>query len=72
MADHFEYRGRFWKQMILISKKRGERIYDENDEQMINSFEELPVKIEFVLGKKIINLYGNRRSLCKRIISLLP
>ncbi|EFT8909938.1 type III secretion protein, partial [Escherichia coli] len=24
---------------------------------MINSFEELPVKIEFVLGKKIINLY---------------
>ncbi|EIZ5090557.1 type III secretion protein, partial [Escherichia coli] len=24
---------------------------------MINSFEELPVKIEFVLGKKIMNLY---------------
>lgn len=23
---------------------------------MINSFEELPVKIEFVLGKKIMNL----------------
>lgn len=39
------------KQMTLISKSESE-IYDENDEQMINSFEELPVKIEFVLVRK--------------------
>lgn len=32
------------KQMILISKKNESEIYDENDEQMIHSFEELPVK----------------------------
>ncbi len=42
--------------MTLISKNESE-INDENDEQMINSFEDLPVKIEFVLGKKIMNLY---------------
>lgn len=39
---------------------------------MINSFEELPVKIEFVLGKKIINLYEIDDLCAKRIISLLP
>lgn len=39
------------KQMTLISKNESE-INDENDEQMINSFEDLPVKIEFVLERK--------------------
>ncbi|EGD4407976.1 YscQ/HrcQ family type III secretion apparatus protein, partial [Escherichia coli] len=47
-------------------------IYDENDDQMINSFEDLPVKIEFVLGKKIMNLYEIDELCVKRIISLLP
>lgn len=55
MADHLSTR-KILKQMILISKNESE-IYDENDDQMINSFEDLPVKIEFVLGKKIMNLY---------------
>ncbi|MDO1801935.1 FliM/FliN family flagellar motor switch protein, partial [Escherichia coli] len=45
---------------------------DENDEQMINSFEDLPVKIEFVLGKKIMNLYEIDDLCAKRIIPLLP
>ena len=53
-------------------KKNESEIYDENDEQMIHSFEELPVKIEFVLGKKIINLYEIDDLCAKRIISLLP
>lgn len=39
------------KQMILISKNESE-IYDENDEQMINSFEELPVKLSLFLVRK--------------------
>ncbi|ELW7966114.1 type III secretion protein [Escherichia coli] len=39
---------------------------------MINSFEDLPVKIEFVLGKKIMNLYEIDELCAKRIISLLP
>ncbi len=43
--------------MTLISKKSEIEINDENDYQQINSFEDLPVKIEFVLGKKIMNLY---------------
>ncbi|MDW2350086.1 FliM/FliN family flagellar motor switch protein, partial [Escherichia coli] len=33
---------------------------------------ELPVKIEFVLGKKIMNLYEIDDLCAKRIISLLP
>lgn len=61
MADHFEYEEDFETDDFDIKKNESE-IYDENDEQMINSFEELPVKIEFVLGKKIINL-GNGANL---------
>nr|WP_250164198.1 type III secretion system cytoplasmic ring protein SctQ [Escherichia coli] len=59
------------KQMTLISKSEIE-INDENDYQQINSFEDLPVKIEFVLGKKIMNLYEIDDLCAKRIISLLP
>ncbi|EHW70611.1 type III secretion apparatus protein EpaO2 [Escherichia coli DEC10C] len=71
MADHFEYEEDFETDDFDIKKNESE-IYDENDEQMINSFEELPVKIEFVLGKKIINLYEIDDLCAKRIISLLP
>lgn len=39
------------KQMILISKNESE-IYDENDDQMINSFEDLPVKLSLFLVRK--------------------
>ncbi len=42
------------------------------NEKQINSFEDLPVKIEFVLGKKIMNLYEIDDLCAKRIISLLP
>lgn len=51
MADHFEYEEDFETDDFDIKKNESE-IYDENDEQMINSFEELPVKIEFVLVRK--------------------
>ncbi len=51
MADHFEYEEDFETDDFDIKKNESE-IYDENDDQMINSFEDLPVKIEFVLGKK--------------------
>ncbi|MGQ7191186.1 YscQ/HrcQ family type III secretion apparatus protein, partial [Escherichia sp. HC-CC] len=69
MADHFEYEEDFETDDFDIKKNESE-IYDENDEQMINSFEELPVKIEFVLGKKIMNLYEIDDLCAKRIISL--
>lgn len=71
MADHFEYEEDFETDDFDIKKNESE-IYDENDDQMINSFEDLPVKIEFVLGKKIMNLYEIDELCAKRIISLLP
>ena len=71
MADHFEYEEDFETDDFDIKKNESE-IYDENDDQMINSFEDLPVKIEFVLGKKIMNLYEIDDLCAKRIISLLP
>ena len=70
MADHFEYEEDFETDDFDIKKNESE-IYDENDDQMINSFEDLPVKIEFVLGKKIMNLYEIDELCAKRIISLL-
>lgn len=56
MVDHFEYEEDFETDDFDIKKSEIE-INDENDYQQINSFEDLPVKIEFVLGKKIMNLY---------------
>ena len=61
MADHFEYEEDFETDDFDIKKNESE-IYDE----------ELPVKIEFVLGKKIMNLYEIDDLCAKRIISLLP
>ncbi|HDV1486618.1 TPA: FliM/FliN family flagellar motor switch protein, partial [Escherichia coli] len=71
MVDHFEYEEDFETDDFDIKKNESE-IYDENDDQMINSYEELPVKIEFVLGKKVMNLYEIDELCAKRIISLLP
>lgn len=71
MVDHFEYEEDFETDDFDIKKSEIE-INDENDYQQINSFEDLPVKIEFVLGKKIMNLYEIDDLCAKRIISLLP
>ncbi|HCQ3022169.1 TPA: YscQ/HrcQ family type III secretion apparatus protein, partial [Escherichia coli] len=48
MVDHFEYEEDFETDDFDIKKSEIE-INDENDYQQINSFEDLPVKIEFVL-----------------------
>lgn len=71
MVDHFEYEEDFETDDFDIKKSEIE-INDENNYQQINSFEDLPVKIEFVLGKKIMNLYEIDDLCAKRIISLLP
>lgn len=71
MVDHFEYEEDFETDDFDIKKSEIE-INDENDYQQINSFEDLPVKIEFVLGKKIMNLYEIDDLCAKRIISLFP
>lgn len=50
MADHFEYEEDFETDDFDI--KNESEIYDENDEQMIHSFEELPVKLSLFLVRK--------------------
>lgn len=69
MVDYFEYEEDFEIDDFDIKKNESE-IYDENDDQMINSFEDLFVKIEFVFGKKIMNLYEIDEFCVKRIIFL--
>ncbi|VCW13159.1 hypothetical protein BANRA_00462 [Escherichia coli] len=50
MADHFEYEEDFETDDFDI--KNESEIYDENDDQMINSFEDLPVKLSLFLVRK--------------------
>ncbi len=71
MVDHFEYEEDFETDDFDIKKAKS-RLMMKMTIKQINSFEDLPVKIEFVLGKKIMNLYEIDDLCAKRIISLLP